>query len=92
MYRCGFCNKEYDRLEDRVSCEGACFKKYQEAEEARKNNAYLEMRKESANAIYTEFDKVEKMIKEHIKEYKSLSLTKQYPYLKYVFDRSLWWF
>lgn len=92
MYRCGFCNKEHDKLEDRVACESACLKKHQEEEELRKSKAFKEMRQESANEIYAEFDKVEKMIKEHIKTYKSLSLTKQYPYLKYVFDRSLWWF
>lgn len=92
MYKCGFCKKEYDKLEDRVACESACLKKHQEEEAVKKKNEYNEKRKESANAIYSEFDKVEKMIKEHIKTYNSLALTKQYPYLKYVFDRSIWWF
>lgn len=92
MYRCGFCGKEHDKLEDRVVCESACFKKYQADEEARKQNEYQVKRKQSADAIYAEFDKVEKMIKDHIKEYKTLDIHKQYPYLKYVFDRTIWWF
>jgi hypothetical protein len=92
MYRCGFCNKDFDRLEDRIKCETHCLEEYKKAEEEKRANEYQEKRKESANAIYAEFDRVEKMIKEHVKQFNSLALTKQYPYLKYVFDRSLWWF
>ena len=92
MYKCEICGKEYERLEDRIECETKCLKEQKAAEELKKQNEYKNKRAESAKAIYEEFNKADKMVKEHLSKYKSLSLDKQYPYLKYVFDRSLWWF
>ncbi len=51
-YKCGICNKSYDRIEDRMACESKCYDDRKKAEEAKKK-AELE---EAKNARKEELD------------------------------------
>lgn len=44
-YKCGICNKSYDKIEDRIECESKCYKDYKKAEEAKKKAELEEARK-----------------------------------------------
>ena len=91
-YTCGICGKTYESIEERATCEATCIVKRNEAEEKKKLEEYKTKRKESEKAIYEALGNINEMLAKHFKEYDTLSLTKNYPYLNYIFKNSTWWF
>lgn len=92
MYTCAICGESYETVEERVECESKCLVERKKADEDKKREEYEKKRKSSENEIYAALSVVNEMIATHIKDYKKLSLNKNFPYLKYVFsNNSLWW-
>ena len=92
LYECAVCGKSYETVEERVECESKCVVERKEAEEERKLNELKMKEHESVEAINEALANTESMIREHFKQYSNLSLNHNYPYLKYVFSRTAWWF
>lgn len=91
MFKCEICGKEYEELANRIECETKCFKELKEAEEELKKADYENRRVKSAEAIDEALYIVDKMLKDHVKEFKSFALNNNYPHLKYIFNHSFWW-
>ena len=92
MYECAICGKSYPSIDQRVECETKCLAERKKLEEEMKRNQYNTKRDESAREINKALYDVNEMITEHLKKYTSLSLSDDYPQLRYIFNRSAWWF
>lgn len=68
-YKCGFCGTAYDEIHDRMNCEAACHKKYEEeikaAEEARKREEQKTRKAEVDAAL----EHLYTLINSYIKDY-----------------------
>ena len=91
-YTCGICGKTYESIEERATCEATCIVKRNDEAEKKKVEELKAKRKESEQAIYNALSDVNEMIAKHFKEYETLSINKNYPYLKYIFKNNAWWF
>lgn len=92
MYHCAICGESYETVEERAACESKCLIERKKADEEKKREEYEKNRKASEKEIYAALSFANEAIAKHVKEYKTLSLEKNYPYLKYVFSNSPWWF
>ena len=57
-YKCGICNKSYDKIEDRMACECKCYKELKEAEEEKRKQeleAAKQSRKEEVDVAYRKY-------------------------------------
>lgn len=90
-YKCAVCGKSYDTIEERSKCEAKCLAERKVYEEEMKKNKLETERKEKSNKIYEALDNVETMLKDYFSEHESLSIHKNYPYLKFLFSRTSWW-
>ena len=91
MFECAICGKEYEELSERIDCETKCLKELEESIELKKQEEYEQRRNESSEAINAALAEVDKMLKTHMKEFKSFVLQGNLPYLKYIFKNSFWW-
>ena len=93
-YYCAACGKTYDTIEERATCELKCSAERKKAEEAKKKEEFETARKASEKEIHKALGDINEMIANHIAEYHSLSLNKDYPYLNYIFKKSAlpFWF
>ena len=91
MYVCAICGKSYEHVEDRVACETKCLKKRKAEEEQKKRNEAREKLTNSTKAIEKKLTEVDEMIKQHLNEFESLELTRNYPYLSYIFKKFTFW-
>lgn len=92
MYTCAICGKSYELIEDRVDCESKCIVTRKKLEEENKRKK-LEVKKyASEQEIHDALGSLNEKISQHIKEYGSFMLTKNYPYLNYIFKNTAWWF
>lgn len=91
MYVCAICGKSYEHVEDRIACETTCLKKRKAEEEQKKRNEAREKLTNSTKAIEKKLIEVDEMIKQHLNEFESLELTRNYPYLSYIFKKFTFW-
>lgn len=91
-YRCALCNTAHETIEARNDCETKCLKKQKLEEETRKRNEEMEQCNNSKKEIEEILDKADKMIQAHLSKYSSLSLTRNYYYLSYLFKKLSLWF
>ena len=91
-YECEVCGKSYDSIADIAKCETKCVIERKKAVEELKKQEFEAKMYTSTKAICDELLKVDKMVGEHLKEYNSLSMNNNYPYLKHIFNTSLLWF
>jgi hypothetical protein len=91
-YTCGICGKTYESIEERATCEATCIVKRNDEAEKKKAQEHAAKRKESEQAIHDALSVANEMVAKHVKEYDTLSITKHYPYLNYIFKNSAWWF
>lgn len=91
MYVCAICGQSYEHVEERIACETKCLKKRKAAEEQKKRDEAREKRTTSTKAIEKKLTEVDEMIKQHIEEFESLELTRNYPYLSYIFKKFTFW-
>jgi hypothetical protein len=90
-YTCALCGTQHDTIEARNNCESKCIAKHKQEDEIRKRNEEEKKRNDSRKEIEEILDKADKMIQDHLKEYESLSLTRSYYYLSYIFRKiGLW--
>lgn len=87
-YYCAVCGKTYDHVEERATCELKCIEERLKAEKAKKKEEYEAARKASETEVHKALSAVNEVIAKHIKEYHTLSLNKDYPYLNYIFKKS----
>lgn len=92
MYTCAICGESYETVEERAACESKCLVERKKANEEKQREEYERKRKVSEDEIYTALSAANELIANHVKNYKELSLKKNYPYLKYIFSNSPWWF
>ena len=85
-YTCAICGESYESVEERVQCESKCIVHHKKAEEEKKRNEYATKKRESEQAINKELSNVNEMIAKHLKEYETVALNKNYPYLNYIFS------
>lgn len=90
-YICAVCGESYKTIEERMNCESKCLAKLKKAEEEKKRNEQKLKQQEKEQAIYKALDNVNTMIAEYLKEYDTLTLNKEYPYLSYIFKHLSWW-
>ena len=91
-YLCAVCGTPHDTIEERNNCESKCIAKHKQEDEIRKRNEEAAKRNNSRKEIEDILDKADKMIQAHLKKYESLSLTRTYYYLSYVFRKVSMWF
>lgn len=91
-YYCAICGKGYDSVKSRIACETKCFKEYQEAEAKKKADEIQKNRDASEKAIEKKLEEVNEMIGKHLKDYETFHLNGNYYYLRYIFNKSMWWF
>lgn len=91
-YTCAICGKSYDTIEERVKCETKCLENRKKAEAERKKNEAEAKRKDAEKKVYAALDNAEKAIHEYYDDYSSLTLDKDYTYLKFLFCRQSFWF
>ena len=92
IYYCAICGNSYESIEERAECETKCIQERKEAEAKKKQLEHEAAKTASEEAIYTALADVNTMIAEHLREYRTLILKRNYPYLKYLFksDIGLW--
>lgn len=91
-YTCGICGARHANIEDRIECETSCLAARKAAEEKIKVEQYNQEKAASAKALTEALTEVEEMVKEHLQEYETYSVPKNFPYLKYIFGHSMFWF
>lgn len=91
MYVCAICGKSYEDVEERIACETTCLKKRKAEEEQKKRNEAREKLTNSTKTIEKKLTEVDEMIKQHLNEFESLELTRNYPYLSYIFKKFTFW-
>lgn len=92
MYTCAICGKSYPDIESRIDCESTCLEERKAIEAEKKSIEYEAKRAESIKAIDEALTNANNMIAKHIAQFNSLPLHKNYPYLKYIFKYTGWWF
>lgn len=92
MYVCALCGKEYETVEERIACETKCLAEFKAAELQKKLEEEKENKLASNKAIEEELDKIDQMVKEHLRKYENLKLSRNYYYLSYLFKSSPFWF
>ena len=92
MYHCAICGKPYETVEERAECEAKCIAERKAAEELKNAQERELKRRESAAKIFEALDNAEGLLKEHFKNYQKLTMNKDYPNLKALFDHRFWWF
>lgn len=91
-YLCAVCGTPHDTIEARNNCESKCIAKHKQENEIRKRNEEAEKRNNSKKEIEEILDKANKMIHEHLNKYETLSLSRNYYYLSYIFRKVSMWF
>lgn len=70
MYKCAICEKIYDNIKDRNSCETNCIAKAEKAAKQEKLNKLLKEKEIRTKEIDEALNHVEVLLKEYIKDYK----------------------
>ena len=91
-YTCAVCGKEHETILERARCEEKCVIEAEKALEEKQRNELEAKRIESEEAIYEILSEANEMVAKHLDEYQNLSLTKNFPYLGYIFKKLPWWF
>ena len=90
-YVCGICGAEHDHIEDRISCETKCLEKRKEEEQKKIREDFDKRCTESTKAIEDALTKADAMIRNHLREFESLQLSRNYYYLAYLFCKNLFY-
>lgn len=88
-FYCAICGQGFDDLEQRIKCETKCMKAKKDEEAKKAAEEGRMAKKKSEEAINTELAKIDKMLKEHYSKYNNVRLDTNYPNLRYVFSRPL---
>ena len=92
MYQCAICGKTHHTIEERHACETECLKKRKEDEVKVAQEKKRKEKLSSEKTINEELDKLDKMVKEHLRKYEYFSVYNNYPYLSTIFKNSAFWF
>ena len=90
-YVCAICGTEHEHIEDRIECETTCLEARKEAEKQREREDFNKRRIESAKAIEDALTDVDTMIRNHMRDFDMLELSRNYFYLAYLFGKNLFY-
>ena len=90
-YVCAICGTEHEHIEERIECETKCLEKRKEAEKQREREDFNKRRIESAKAIEDALTDVDTMIRNHMRDFDVLELSRNYFYLTYLFGKNLFY-
>lgn len=90
-YVCAICGTEHGHIEERIECETKCLEARKEAEKQKAREDLNKRCAESAKAIEDALTDVDTMIKNHMKDFDMLQLSRNYFYLAYLFGKNLFY-
>ena len=92
MYTCEICGKKYDNLKDRANCELKCFTDREAAEEKKRKMEKKRKQTESEKVVLELLTYADETLHNHIETYGTITINEDFPYLRYIFGNSKFWF